>query len=107
MPESVFCTMLPQCFAEEGETEKKPETASAMLQAIDQPLPKVPADVGVIPHWLAIDGVQPAIPENAAIQPRAAKRPRLDPAAAAKTKSAAAFKAADAGQAGKPLVSML
>lgn len=45
---------------------------------MDQPLPKVPVDVGVIPHWLAIDGMQPAIPENEAIQPRKIKRPRAD-----------------------------
>ena len=48
------------------------------MQAVDAPLPKVPTDVAVIPHWLAIEGVQPAIPENAAIQPRRAKRPKVD-----------------------------
>ena len=79
----------------------------AMLQAIDQPLPKVPADVGIVLHWIAIDGVQPAIPENAAIQPRAAKRPRLDPAAVARNKSATGVKATDASQTGKSLLSML
>ncbi|KAL3148177.1 hypothetical protein ABBQ38_014457 [Trebouxia sp. C0009 RCD-2024] len=51
-------------------------------QAVDAPLPKVPTEVAVIPHWLAIEGVQPAIPENAAIQPRRAKRPKVDLAAA-------------------------
>ena len=49
-------------------------TMLAIVQAVDQPLPKVPVEVGVIPHWLAIDGLQPAIPENEAIQPRRAKR---------------------------------
>lgn len=53
-----------------------------LLQAVDTPLPKVPTDVAVIPHWLAIEGVQPAIPENAAIQPRRAKRPKVDQAPA-------------------------
>ena len=48
------------------------------LQAVDAPLPKVPTDVAVISHWLAIEGVQPSIPENAAIQPRRAKRPKVD-----------------------------
>ena len=62
----------------------------------------MPADVGVIPHWLAIDGVQPAIPENAAIQPRRAKRPRLEgfAAAAAKPKSVSGARAADASLTG-------
>jgi transcription initiation factor TFIID subunit 6 len=31
---------------------------------INSPLPKCPVDVTVVPHWLAIEGVQPAIPEN-------------------------------------------
>ena len=67
---------------------------------MDQPLPKVPVEVGVIPHWLAIEGVQPAIPENAAIQP--AKRPKLDMlAAAAKAKSAVGAKLADASPPGE------
>lgn len=52
--------------------------ADMLLQAVDAPLPKVPTEVAVIPHWLAIEGVQPAIPENAAIQPRRAKRPKVD-----------------------------
>lgn len=72
------------------------------VQAVDQPLPKVPVEVGVIPHWLAIEGVQPAIPENAAIQPRRAKRPKLDmtAAAAAKSKAAAGAKPTEASAAG-------
>ncbi|ONK79068.1 uncharacterized protein A4U43_C01F2570 [Asparagus officinalis] len=31
---------------------------------IDAPLPKAPLDTSVVAHWLAIEGVQPAIPEN-------------------------------------------
>ncbi|KAM6582596.1 hypothetical protein CsatB_009598 [Cannabis sativa] len=34
---------------------------------IEAPLPKVPLDTAVFCHWLAIDGVQPAIPENAPV----------------------------------------
>ncbi|KAK6777018.1 hypothetical protein RDI58_023735 [Solanum bulbocastanum] len=31
---------------------------------IEGPLPKAPLDAAVVAHWLAIEGVQPAIPEN-------------------------------------------
>lgn len=31
---------------------------------IEAPLPKAPLDTTVVAHWLAIEGVQPAIPEN-------------------------------------------
>ncbi|RZR78068.1 hypothetical protein BHM03_00003313 [Ensete ventricosum] len=35
------------------------------IQVIDAPLPKAPLDTAVVAHWLAIEGVQPGIPENA------------------------------------------
>lgn len=35
---------------------------------IEAPLPKAPLDTAVVCHWLAIEGVQPAIPENAPIE---------------------------------------
>ncbi|KAK4777355.1 hypothetical protein SAY87_017542 [Trapa incisa] len=35
---------------------------------IDAPLPKAPLDTAVLCHWLVIEGVQPAIPENAPVQ---------------------------------------
>lgn len=35
---------------------------------IEGPLPKAPLDTAVVCHWLAIDGVQPAIPENAPVE---------------------------------------
>ncbi|XP_028768885.1 transcription initiation factor TFIID subunit 6 [Neltuma alba] len=35
---------------------------------IEAPLPKAPLDTSVASHWLAIEGVQPAIPENAPIE---------------------------------------
>ncbi|KAK4784614.1 hypothetical protein SAY86_018982 [Trapa natans] len=35
---------------------------------IDAPLPKAPLDIAVLCHWLAIEGVQPAVPENAPVQ---------------------------------------
>lgn len=31
---------------------------------IEAPLPKAPLDTAVVNHWLAIEGVQPAIAEN-------------------------------------------
>ena len=35
---------------------------------IEAPLPKNPLDTAVVAHWLAIEGVQPAIPENVPIE---------------------------------------
>ncbi|XP_077238315.1 TATA BOX ASSOCIATED FACTOR II 59 [Tasmannia lanceolata] len=35
---------------------------------IEAPLPKAPLDTSVVVHWLAIEGVQPAIPENAPVE---------------------------------------
>lgn len=35
---------------------------------IEAPLPKAPLDTAIIAHWLAIEGVQPAIPENAPVE---------------------------------------
>eukprot|EP00249_Psilotum_nudum_P018451 c26810_g1_i3 orf=285-1982(+) len=35
-----------------------------LKEVIEAPLPKVPLDTTVVAHWLAIEGVQPAIPEN-------------------------------------------
>ncbi|GJZ32473.1 transcription initiation factor TFIID subunit 6-like protein [Tanacetum coccineum] len=33
-------------------------------EVIEAPLPKAPLDTALVGHWLAIEGVQPAIPEN-------------------------------------------
>ncbi|XP_022013152.1 transcription initiation factor TFIID subunit 6 isoform X1 [Helianthus annuus] len=37
-------------------------------EVIEAPLPKAPLDTTVVNHWLAIEGVQPAIPENAPLE---------------------------------------
>ncbi|XP_064961645.1 transcription initiation factor TFIID subunit 6-like [Musa acuminata AAA Group] len=37
-------------------------------EVIDAPLPKAPLDTAVVAHWLAIEGVQPAIPENSPVE---------------------------------------
>lgn len=37
-----------------------------LSELINNPLPKIPYDTAVKAHWLAIDGVQPSIPENPA-----------------------------------------
>ncbi|XWS11279.1 hypothetical protein CRYUN_Cryun38cG0070500 [Craigia yunnanensis] len=37
-------------------------------EVIEAPLPKAPLDISVTSHWLAIEGVQPAIPENAPVK---------------------------------------
>ncbi|OAY68746.1 transcription initiation factor TFIID subunit 6-like [Ananas comosus] len=37
-------------------------------EIIEAPLPKAPLDTAVVAHWLAIEGVQPAIPENAPVE---------------------------------------
>ena len=46
-------------------------------------LPRPPIAVNVVPHWLAVEGVQPLIPENPApdptsIEPRASTHPKHD-----------------------------
>ncbi|KAE8679700.1 Transcription initiation factor TFIID subunit 6 [Hibiscus syriacus] len=38
-----------------------------LKEVIEAPLPKAPLDTRVVCHWLAIEGVQPAIPENAPV----------------------------------------
>lgn len=50
----------------------------AALQVVEKPLPSVPCEVGVVPHWLAIEGVQPRISENEPIERPRAKRPRVE-----------------------------
>ncbi|XP_041006065.1 transcription initiation factor TFIID subunit 6 isoform X2 [Juglans microcarpa x Juglans regia] len=39
-----------------------------LKDVIETPLPKAPLDTAVHCHWLAIEGVQPAIPENASVE---------------------------------------
>ncbi|TVU29721.1 hypothetical protein EJB05_21303 [Eragrostis curvula] len=48
-------------------------------EIMEAPLPKAPLDTAVVAHWLAIEGIQPAIPENppidAIVAPTEIKRP--------------------------------
>ncbi|XP_030929260.1 transcription initiation factor TFIID subunit 6 isoform X1 [Quercus lobata] len=39
-----------------------------LKDVIEAPLPKAPLDAAVLCHWLAIEGIQPAIPENASVE---------------------------------------
>ncbi|GKA88851.1 hypothetical protein Tco_0810663 [Tanacetum coccineum] len=39
-----------------------------MFQVIKEPLPKALSDTAVIGHWLVVEGVQPAIPENPSVE---------------------------------------
>ncbi|KAL9244010.1 hypothetical protein vseg_017830 [Gypsophila vaccaria] len=39
-----------------------------LKEVIEAPLPKAPLDTSIMCHWLAIEGVQPAIPENAPVE---------------------------------------
>lgn len=41
-------------------------------EVIEAPLPRAPLDTSIVCHWLAIEGVQPVIPENAPVQAIAA-----------------------------------
>ena len=46
-------------------------------QILETPMPKPPVEIGLLPHWLFIDGAQPLIPENVAVdKPFPAKRER-------------------------------
>lgn len=62
------------------------------MQVIETPLPPPPVEVGVRPHWLFIDGVQPSIPENVAVErppmPLAKRIKRAEAAAVAAAKPA-------------------
>uniref|UniRef100_A0A1D1YYC3 Transcription initiation factor TFIID subunit 6 n=2 Tax=Anthurium amnicola TaxID=1678845 RepID=A0A1D1YYC3_9ARAE len=39
-----------------------------LKEVIEAPFPKAPLDTAVATHWLAIEGVQPAIPENVPVE---------------------------------------
>ena len=52
------------------------------LQLVDPPLPRPPMEATVLPHWLAIEGAQPATPENAPLPVPRARRGARAPAAA-------------------------
>ncbi len=76
------------------------------MQAVTSQLPKCPVEVGVVPHWLAIDGIQPAIPENMPLERSRVKRARIDKPKAAGVAGASAQPAA-AAQGPKPVAAPL
>lgn len=39
-------------------------------QVVEAPLPPAPVEIGVMTHWLLVNGIQPDIPENAPLEPR-------------------------------------
>jgi len=41
-----------------------PEKEFSFEELLSQPLPKLPRDVSIAGHWLAIQGIRPQIPEN-------------------------------------------
>lgn len=47
-------------YVDDGDVEFK--------EVMEAPLPKAPIDTAVVAHWLAIEGVQPAIPENVPLE---------------------------------------
>uniref|UniRef100_A0A383V8W2 TATA box binding protein associated factor (TAF) histone-like fold domain-containing protein n=1 Tax=Tetradesmus obliquus TaxID=3088 RepID=A0A383V8W2_TETOB len=46
-------------------------------ELIEAPLPKLPREAGVAVHWLAVNGVQPDLPENTPLEQPAPKRQKL------------------------------
>ncbi|GAX80021.1 hypothetical protein CEUSTIGMA_g7460.t1 [Chlamydomonas eustigma] len=70
---------------------------------LEQPLPRPPVEVGLMPHWLFINGIQPIIPENAPLEKPVSRQPKrpatvLLPGGAIKRPTNAEFTAAAASQ---------
>ena len=57
-----------------------------LVQMIEAPLPKVPVEVGVVPHWLAIDGAQPNVPQHPPADKQRVKRKRAEASQPVSTK---------------------
>jgi len=58
-----------------------------MVQMIEAPLPKVPIEVGVVPHWLAVAGAQPNTPHHPPADKQRVKRKRAEASQPVNTKT--------------------
>jgi len=54
---------------------------------IEAPLPKVPVEVGVVPHWLAVEGAHPNTPHHPLANKQRIKRKRVEASQPVNTKS--------------------
>lgn len=70
---------------------------SLCVQIIEGSLPKVPVEVGLVPHWLAIEGVQPRTAEHAPIDRHKAKRQRTEAARPVSTRPGSSLLSASSG----------
>lgn len=61
-----------------------PQEEISLEDVLMEPLPKAPAPVTLTGHWLAIEGVQPQIPENPNIHDRLKVNPQSDVASVEK-----------------------
>eukprot|EP00048_Salpingoeca_helianthica_P022879 m.20915 g.20915 ORF g.20915 m.20915 type:complete len:434 (+) comp7952_c0_seq1:1429-2730(+) len=81
-----------------------PERVVALSDILNAPLPKCPADIKLTPHWLAIEGVQPAIPQNPSVAVQAQAQAATSGSTASASSASVMVTATDAPVAVKQLV---
>lgn len=69
---NIQCSLRP-----DSSTSETQRVSLPAVQMIGGALPRAPVEVGLLPHWLVVDGVQPAIPENTAVDSLGRRRKRL------------------------------